>query len=338
MYTQKKSSIETYPNELLGVVYGRISSLDKEDFDRYGNRREDGSKKAQIIKSGQFLEVLSNKKKITYKVIDTCFDDNYSGGNTNRPAYQKMWNLIESGQIRFIIASELSRLSRSVIDFLQLIQHCGKYDVAVIIVGLDLDTSNAMGRVILTILIALAQFEREIASERLKSNNKVRLFEDGIINGASEILGLDRNPDKPGQFLVNHDELIKVEKILKLFLQFSSKRKILEIAKELGISGKHGKELTHYTIDRVLEQSRLRYKGIWEANKDNKDKNQDLLPDSECFQIINLPHGPLIDTDLLDYYFLISHLLSLFQIGPVQLESLGLLFPWHLKYQDQGQQ
>ena len=120
------------------------------------------------------------------------------------------------------------------------------------------------------------------------------------INGAAEILGLNRDPSSPGHFLINKEELIKVEKILQLFLKFSSKKKVLIEAKRLGLTGKKGRELTKHVLDSIMDNVKWRYRGLWYANKENAEVDPDSLPENKQYQIVELPHGALIQTELLD--------------------------------------
>lgn len=73
------------------------------------------------------------------------------------------------------------------------------------------------------ILVALAQFEREMTSQRVKENALSRLLKDGKINGAAEILGLDRDPDRRGHFIPNKAELKQAEQLFRYFLEVPSK-------------------------------------------------------------------------------------------------------------------
>ena len=238
----------------IGVAYARVSTEGQLKNDD-GKRRDDGSPEAQRERCEKHIAYLASQTGTPHRIKEFLNDEGYSGKNTDRPHFQRMWDLISSRQIDFIVAAELSRLSRSVIDFLELIAHCEKNKVDVIIIGLKLDTADAFGRMLIVILIALAQFEREMTSHRVKENAIARLLKDGKINGAAEILGLDRDPERKGHFLVNQDELVKVEKLLKMFTQFSSKKKLLQAARKMGITGKKGRELTRQTIDRVIENA-----------------------------------------------------------------------------------
>lgn len=208
--------------------------------------------------------------------------------NTKKPNYKKLWDYIGSGKIKFIVASELSRLSRNTFDFLELISHCEKHGVDVMIIGLNLDTSTPFGRVMVTILVSLAQFEREMTSTRVKENAKARLLKDGKINGAGEVLGLDKDPDKKGHFIINHDEVEILEQIFEIFLNSSSRADTLRTLKEMNIKAKHGKESTKQRFNLMFEMIKFRYRGVWPIT--NQLGQQ---------QLAKLPHGPVINEQLL---------------------------------------
>ena len=282
-----------------GISYGRVSTFDQA-FHKDGSKRDDASPEAQRSRCCDHVKFLNTKNSGNYSLIEHISDDGFSGKNTKRPGYQRMWDLIASNSINFLVTTELSRISRSVLDFLELVAHCEEHKVDIIIIGLDLDTSNAFGRVMVIILVALAQFEREMTSQRVKENALNRLLKDGKINGAAEILGLNRDPSSPGHFLINEEELIKVEKILKLFLQFSSKKKVLIEAQRLGLTGKKGRELTKHVLDSIMDNVKWRYRGLWYANKENAKVDPHSLPENKQYQIVELPHGALIQTELLD--------------------------------------
>jgi DNA invertase Pin-like site-specific DNA recombinase len=282
-----------------GISYCRVSTMAQVN-DKDGFRKDDASPEVQKDRCIKQAEYLGQKTGSKFTFLEHITDEGLSGKDDNRPGYQKMWNLIGAGKIDFIISTELSRLSRSVLDFLELVKHCEEHKVDVFIIGLDLDTSTPFGRVLVVILVALAQFEREMTSMRVSENILSRLLNDGKINGAAEILGLDRDPEKRGHFLVNEEELINVEKILKMFVVFSSKAKVLEAAKKMGLTGKKGRELTAHTLDIMLENVKWRYRGLWYANKDNSEKDQESLPETKRFQTVPLPHGPLLESELLD--------------------------------------
>ena len=286
---------------LRGVSYARVSD-DGQYKNEDGTERKDASPEAQKNRSEEHVAYLNRKNegKQKYELIDHLVDKGLSGKDTNRRAYQRLCELTRRKQIDFVICSELSRLSRSVADFLALVKLCEENNVRIIVIGLDLDTSTAYGRFVVIILIALAQLEREVTSTRVRENSRIRLIRDGKINGAKEILGLVRDPNNAGHFLVDEDGLETAEKLLRLFLKFSSKKKLLAAAKEKELKGIRGKELTIQTIEAVLSNVRWRYRGLWHLNLENMNVDPETLPEPLRFRTVQLPHKQLLPSELLD--------------------------------------
>lgn len=94
-------------------------------------------------------------------------DNGYSGKNTDRPDFQRMINDIKSGKISKVIVYKLDRVSRSVLDFSELMDMFQKYKVDFVSATEHFDTSNPMGRAMLNICIVFAQLERETIQQRV---------------------------------------------------------------------------------------------------------------------------------------------------------------------------
>lgn len=274
-----------------GVSYGRVSTFEQA-FNNDGSIKEDASPAVQKIRCSDHVVRLNNNpnRKFNYQLIDHFSDDGFSGKNTKRPSFKKVEDLIKNGKIKFVVATELSRLSRNTQDFLDFVSTCEKYKVDLFIIGFDLDTSSPMGKVFLTLLVALAQFERETTSERVRNNAKSRLLTDGKINGASEVLGLDKDPSRKGHFIKNEEELKRLNEILEIFIATSSKVETLREIKKKGIKWKGNEEFTKHKLYALFSCVKDRYRGIWPVDKKNG------LID----QFVKLPHGPLVDLNILD--------------------------------------
>jgi len=280
-----------------GISYDRVSTFDQA-FNHDGSSKEDGSNEAQQNRCIAFIEHKSRTSGTNLKIIEHLSDRAFSGKDTNRPAYQRMLDLIERRKINFIVTTELSRLSRSVTDFLELVCRCEKNGVELYIIGMDLDTSSPFGRMMLTVLVALAQFERELTGNRVKENVLSRMLKDGRINGAAEILGLVRDMTRKGHFVTDDNGVKVAETICHLYLKHPSKKSVLKAATELGLMAPGDRPLTDTDIDAVLKNAEHRYRGRWPVSATfhkGKAINRDL---PEC---VNLPHGPVItDSKLLD--------------------------------------
>ena len=99
-----------------------------------------------------------------YKVYT---DRGYSGKNTDRPAFAEMMNDIESGVIGKVVVYKLDRISRSILDFSNMMEKFGKHRVEFVSTTEKFDTSSPMGRAMLNICIVFAQLERETIQKRV---------------------------------------------------------------------------------------------------------------------------------------------------------------------------
>lgn len=84
----------------------------------------------------------------------------------NRPQLQTVLEFIREGDV--LVVSKLDRLARSVADLLKIIQLLEKKNVSLRILNLGMDTRTPTGKLLLTMLGAIGQFEREIMLERQK--------------------------------------------------------------------------------------------------------------------------------------------------------------------------
>jgi DNA invertase Pin-like site-specific DNA recombinase len=101
-------------------------------------------------------------------------DKGFSGKNTERPKFLKMMKDIEKGRITKVIIYKLDRISRAILDFANMMNVFSKYGVSIISCSDPIDTSTAMGRALLTIIMTFAQLERETIQQRIKDNYYTR--------------------------------------------------------------------------------------------------------------------------------------------------------------------
>lgn len=94
-------------------------------------------------------------------------DRGYSGKNTARPQLQQLLRDIEQGKISKVIVYKLDRISRSILDFSNMMEMFQKYNVEFVSSTEKFDTSTPMGRAMLNICIVFAQLERETIQKRV---------------------------------------------------------------------------------------------------------------------------------------------------------------------------
>lgn len=104
----------------------------------------------------------------------TYTDKGFSGKNTNRPAFESMINDVKSGLIKKVIVYKLDRISRSTLDFANIIEIFKKYNVDFISSTEKFDTSSPIGKAMLHIIMVFAELERETIQKRIYDNYYAR--------------------------------------------------------------------------------------------------------------------------------------------------------------------
>ena len=92
------------------------------------------------------------------------FQEKITGTKADRPEFQKMLDALREGDT--LVTDSFSRLSRSTKDLLALVDHLNAQGVNLVSIKENLDTTTATGKMMLTMLSALSQFERDLIAER----------------------------------------------------------------------------------------------------------------------------------------------------------------------------
>lgn len=92
------------------------------------------------------------------------YQEKMTGTRTHRPEYDKMLDALRPGDV--LVVDSFSRLSRSTKDLLEVVDRLTAADVQLVSLKENLDTTTATGRMMLTMLSALSQFERDLIAER----------------------------------------------------------------------------------------------------------------------------------------------------------------------------
>lgn len=95
---------------------------------------------------------------------ERIFQEKMTGTKSSRPELDKMMLTLRRGDT--LIVSEFSRLSRSTKDLIDMVEKLNEMGVELISIKENLDTTTATGKLMLTMLSALSQFERDILAER----------------------------------------------------------------------------------------------------------------------------------------------------------------------------
>lgn len=105
------------------------------------------------------------------KNIEKYFTEKVSAKNSNRPKLKEMLDFVREGDTIYI--HDFSRLARNTEDLLEIVNQLNEKGVHLVSNKENLDTSTPTGKLLLTMIGAIAQFERENLLERQKEGIKI---------------------------------------------------------------------------------------------------------------------------------------------------------------------
>ncbi|OSM04178.1 recombinase family protein [Magnetofaba australis] len=196
--------------------------------------------------------ITSQKSNGWHPLPDRYDDGGFSGGNMERPALKRLMADIEAGQVDIVVCYKVDRLSRSLLDFSQLIEVFERHGASFVSITQQFSTTTSMGRLTLNMLLSFAQYEREVIAERIR--DKVAASKrKGMWMGGVPPLGYDVVDRK---LVINEEEAQLVQHIFKRFTQVGS---VTSLVQELNDAGRRTKSWT-------TQSGRVREGGKFDKN------------------------------------------------------------------------
>jgi site-specific DNA recombinase len=178
--------------------------------------------------------ILSQKHE-GWTVLPSLYDDGgFSGGTMDRPALQRLLGDIRAGQVDVVVVYKIDRLTRSLFDFAKIVEAFDAKGVSFVSITQQFNTTTSMGRLTLNVLLSFAQFEREVAGERIR--DKIAASKKkGMWMGGLPPLGYDVQNRK---LVVNEEEALTVRYIFQRYVQLKSVRTLQAELDAAGIRSK----------------------------------------------------------------------------------------------------
>ena len=224
------------------ILYARVSTADQSDHGI--------SLDAQQAKLGAYASLYD------LTVVETIVDAGESAKSLNRPGLRRALDLLKAGKADGLAVVKLDRLTRSVADWQVLIdgffgEKAGKQLFSV---ADSIDTRTAAGRLVLNVLLSVAQWERETTGERTREALRHKI-NSGERCGKLRF-GYDLAPD--GKTLMpNPAEQEAVALMLDLRAAGCTLREIAAALTQHGVRTKEGGDSwAHTAVSRILSRQR----------------------------------------------------------------------------------
>ncbi|MDF2629673.1 MAG: hypothetical protein K0R39_3504 [Symbiobacteriaceae bacterium] len=177
-------------------------------------------------------------------------DDGYSGGTLDRPALSRLREAVQRGQVDCLVVFKIDRLSRNVVDTVNLVLREWDGKCHVKSAREAIDTATQQGKMFFYTLISFAEWERSVIRERTMSGRLRRLHE-GRNPGFRPPYGLRTGP-APGTFEVVAGEALVVQRIFALYSRGLGYKAIAVALGEDGIRFRDGRPWSAQTVSAVL--------------------------------------------------------------------------------------
>ncbi len=256
------------------AIYIRVSTIEQSDNDFSSL-------------DGQENQCKSWATQKNHKIVEV-YKDTKSGKNLTRPGIERMLLDAKAEKFDLIVVSKLDRISRSLSDFLKLLDKLNSCGVDIAVTTQDIDTSTPAGKALQRMMLIFAEFERDMVSERTKEK-RIETLKAGRWQGGIPPLGYDVEEGK----LVKNEE--EADLVREIFQRYINRKSSHEVVRSLNNDGhrtkiwktkkgnlKGGAKFSKGSILRMLK-SRL-YLGEYEFESKIYDGIHDPIVDREIYE------------------------------------------------------
>ena len=128
---------------------------------------QEGSLDTQEARLRSYVDYKSCGSVDSWQVVEVYREEGHSGKDLKRPEFERLMQDVQSGRVNTVIVWKIDRLTRSLNDFSALWQALQDRGVELVSLNENFDTSTAIGRAMLSIVLVFAQLEREQTGEKV---------------------------------------------------------------------------------------------------------------------------------------------------------------------------
>ena len=260
------------------AVVKRAALVTRVSTDRQA-RNQEGSLINQIQRLRQHIEYKTAVCRENWLEAGFYELKGISGKNSMRSKeFERLFADIAAGRVNTVLCTALDRICRSVKDFLWFFEFLHEHNAEFVCLKQNYDTTSSQGRLFVTMMMALAEFEREQTSERTRDAVAAR-SERGLWNGG-RLLGYDADPNHKSTLIPNPEEAAIVNFAFDKYLECGSITETMEAMNSRGYRTKsytsrrdvyhQGERFYVSTVQYLLKNPA--YAGKKEINKQNINK------------------------------------------------------------------
>lgn len=236
----RKASVEQ--KKIRVAAYCRVSTDQDEQLNSFENQVE-------------YYTRYINENPL-YEMVDIYADEGISGTNTRRrKEFQRMIADCEAGKIDLILVKSISRFARNTHDCLTYSRKLKNLGIGIFFEKEHINTLDATGELLFTILSSLAQDESRNISENCKWGIRSKFQEGKPHINTFKFMGFDKNEE--GRLVINEKEAKIVRRIFREFLEGFNPADIARRLNEDGVPGVTGEaKWIRPTIVGMLQQEK----------------------------------------------------------------------------------
>ena len=189
------------------AAYCRVSTETEEQNSSY---------EVQVAHYTEFI-----KKNAEWEFAGIFADDGISGTNTKkREEFNRMIDECMEGNIDLVITKSISRFARNTLDCLKYIRQLKDKNIAVFFEKENINTMDAKGEVLLTIMASLAQQESQSLSQNVKLGLQYRYQQGKVQVNHNRFMGYSKDED--GNLIIVPEEAEIIKRIYREYLEGKS--------------------------------------------------------------------------------------------------------------------
>ena len=246
-HQKKGNSVQPKKNrlpfeQLRVAAYCRVST----DYDEQASSYE-----TQVAHYKELIQ-----KEPTWEFAGIYADDGISGTNTKkREQFNQMIAACKAGKIDLIVTKSISRFARNTIDCLKYIRDLKAINVAIFFEKENINTMDAKGEVLITIMASLAQQESESLSQNVKMGIQYRYQQGKVFVNHNHFLGYTK--DAQGNLVIEPEEAKVIKRIFYSYLNGMSMKQIADSLKADGIlTGGKTKNWQSSGVSKILKNEK----------------------------------------------------------------------------------